>query len=403
MTEPRMTVVIPTRERCDVLDKALRTVTVQDYENLEILVSDNYSRDRTEDVVRAANDKRIRYVNTGKRLSMSHNWEFALSHVSEGWVTIIGDDDGLLPGSLNKVAAIIRSTGVQAVRSSVCQYQWPSMTGTDFGRLSIPLGIGYQVRGSEAWLARVMNGQAGYSELPMLYNGGFVSVPVLQEIARKSGTVYRSCSPDIYSAIAVASAIGTYAYSREPLAVNGASSHSTGTASFSPPPQPNGSPVDKFRSEPNIPFHECIPLQHDGNYPLSIQVSVYESYLQSVCLRDAVAEDMHAQQLELILATPGAHRRSVEEWGRIFAQKHGLKYEPIWRRARLRGAALSLISLSGLKERVLNSCSVGSRELPIRDVYEASACVAAIREAPPPRLEELRRKAARAMKRLLGG
>ena len=95
MAKPKITVIIPTRERCDVLEKSLQTVTSQDYENLDIIVSDNFSSDGTEDLVRSIDDKRVRYLNTGQRISMSHNWEFALSHVSDGWVTMIGDNDGL--------------------------------------------------------------------------------------------------------------------------------------------------------------------------------------------------------------------------------------------------------------------------------------------------------------------
>ena len=49
---------------------------------LDILVSDNFSKDSTEEVVGDIRDPRIRYVNTGKRVCMSHNWEFALSNVS---------------------------------------------------------------------------------------------------------------------------------------------------------------------------------------------------------------------------------------------------------------------------------------------------------------------------------
>jgi hypothetical protein len=30
---------------------------------------------------------------------MAENWEFALSHIEDGFVTIIGDDDCLIPGS----------------------------------------------------------------------------------------------------------------------------------------------------------------------------------------------------------------------------------------------------------------------------------------------------------------
>ena len=64
MPAPKITVIIPTRERCDVLESSLRTVTSQDYDNLEIIVSDNCSTDDTEGVVRRANDQRIRYVRT---------------------------------------------------------------------------------------------------------------------------------------------------------------------------------------------------------------------------------------------------------------------------------------------------------------------------------------------------
>lgn len=74
----KITVIIPTRERGEVLAHALKTVLAQDYGDLHVLVSDNASTDGTRDIVHGSDDPRIRYVNTGKRLSMSRNWEFAL-------------------------------------------------------------------------------------------------------------------------------------------------------------------------------------------------------------------------------------------------------------------------------------------------------------------------------------
>src|SRR5882672_8176756 len=120
MNEPKITVIVPTRARSDVLQKTLLTATNQNYPRLEIIVSDNFSGDETEDVVRGIKDSRIKYLNTGRRISMAKNWEFALSHVNSGWVAIIGDDDGLMPESVRKVAEIISDTDVQAIRSSVC-------------------------------------------------------------------------------------------------------------------------------------------------------------------------------------------------------------------------------------------------------------------------------------------
>jgi len=400
MNEPKITVIIPTRERCDVLEKSLKTVTAQDYNNLEIIVSDNYSCDGTEDIVRSANDTRLKYLNTGKRVSMSHNWEFALSHVTEGWVTIIGDDDGLLPCSLNKVAKIIQSTDVKAIRSSVCWYVWPSLTGKEFGSLSIPMRSGYKVRDSTLWLSKVLSGRASYTELPMLYNGGYVSMSILEQIKAKTGSFYRSCNPDVYSAVSISSSIDRYLYMNDPLAINGASRHSTGTSVFSNRTNRDLSPAYKFALEGNIPFHEDLPLRSDGGYPLSLQATVYESYLQSKFLRGEALGNIHSQQLEVILATAGTHDAAVKEWGKVFATIHGLNYEEIQSKASRERFLLKLHSAARRLSRVVNTVSVGSPGFPIKDVYEASIAASAIRHAMPSRLKIIRRIVERAVEKM---
>ncbi len=77
---------------------------------------------------------------------MSHNWEFALSHVTDGWVAFIGDDDGLLPEAIESVASIISSASAMAIRSTFCTYEWPETAGNRNGRLVVPLGQGLSIR-----------------------------------------------------------------------------------------------------------------------------------------------------------------------------------------------------------------------------------------------------------------
>lgn len=122
----KFTVIIPTRERCDTLQSSLRTCVAQDYDNLEIVVSDNASQDRTREVVASFKDPRIRYVNPGRRVSMSHNWEFALSRVTDGYVTIMGDDDGVLPNAIKELDVLTRETGAKAVNWMHGFYGWPN-------------------------------------------------------------------------------------------------------------------------------------------------------------------------------------------------------------------------------------------------------------------------------------
>lgn len=402
-SKPLITTIIPTRERSDTLFHCLRTVVAQDYENLSIIVSDNFSQDNTKEIVDSFADPRIKYINTGKRVSMSHNWEFALSHVTEGWVTILGDDDGLLPASLKKVAEIINSTDVQAIRSSVCSFIWPSLTGNKFGRLGVSLKSGYEVRKAKIWLSNVLNGHANYLDLPTLYNGGFICSSLIKKIkSRNSGTFYRSCIPDVYSAIAFSSIIENYIYSNESFAINGASKHSGGTAAFSGNKDLKDSPTKKFLSETNIPFHPDISLCADGSYPLSLQAMVYESYLQTKNLRDQARESIHQQQLEVILATSGRHEASVREWGKIFATTHGLDYDEIQSKASRKKIVLNLVSVPGRIFRAINTYIVGCPEFPIKDVYEAAIAAAAIRNAiMPSRLKNMSRLVGRVVDKII--
>lgn len=391
MGTPKITVIIPTRERCDVLEKSLKTATSQDYDNLEIIVSDNFSTDATAQVVRGANDRRVKYINTGKRISMSHNWEFAVSSVTDGWLTIIGDDDGLLPGALNKVAELMRSSDVQAIRSDLCQYNWPSYLGTEFGTLEVPLSAGHEVRSSKDWLAKVVNGQSHYHQLPMLYNGGFVAVEVLKRIKSKTGAFYKSFTPDVYSGISIAATVDRYVYSHEPFAINGASRHSNGASFFSPSSKSEGSPAQVFCSEENIAFHPALPLCADGSYPPSIQALIYESYLQAEQLGVSPPDrEMHRRQLELVLATSGNHHAALAAWGEIFARMHGLDYGSIEERAGRSALAMQLASFPGRTARRFNTYTAKFPEFRVRDIYEASIAAGKIRDAIPGGLKRTR-------------
>lgn len=393
MSKPKITVIIPTRERCDVLESSLRTAVSQDYENLEIIVSDNFSNDDTANVVRRANDRRIRYLNTGKRLSMSHNWEFALSRVDDGWVTFMGDDDGLMPDAISSVADIIQTTQAKAIRSNFCTYDWPSASDSKHGQLIVPLTKGLEMRKTDRWLAKVMHGHAKYNQLPMIYNGGFIHASVLRKIRAKVGAFFQSTNPDVFSAIAIARSIESYAYTGTPLAISGTSRHSNGYSYFSTNSQRDESPRNQFASEGNIPFHTSVPPCADGSMPLSLQVCVYEAYMQSESLGNHIANVSPTQQLKVILAKAGKHRRSIMEWGAAFAKMHDIDFAET-----LRSSTLGRHQLQSREwiRKVYNATnSVITDTLPIKNVHEASIAAGVMRSSPG-RMDSLRFLAERA-------
>lgn len=386
MSDLRLTVIIPTRDRCDVLEAALRTVTDQDYDALEILVSDNCSTDSTESLVRSIDDPRIRYVNTGRRLSMSHNWEFALAHVKgSGWVTVVGDDDGLVPGALDRVADLVKETKAQAVRTSTCAYYWPSVTHRESGRLVVPTRTGYEFRNSQEFIGKVMSGAVRYLELPVLYTGGYVDVALVEKLRERGGLFYRSRIPDVYSGMAIASVIERYVYSNDNSAIVGASSHSTGFSQFSTKlsVQPPGTAARAFDAEDNIAFHAALPLSADGAMPGSLSVTVYESYLQSEFLRTGPPLTDHQYQLELMLATSQMDGPDTDRWAHAFAEMHQLDLDRARQRSRVLQATLLLRTLPHRVGNGLHRFDLGSTSDAITDVHQAAVTAATVNDDPP--------------------
>jgi len=225
------TVVIPTREHADTLYYTLKTCVNQDYDKLTILVCDNNSQDNTKEIVESFKDSRIFYINPGERLSMSENWEFALDHVCGDFVTFIGDDDGLLMGSINMVDKLFSENNYEAITWKKIEYCWSSHIIFDYRNLlKISLDNRCFVFNGKKKINELIKGIEAYNRLPCIYNS-FVKIKLIERIKEKYGSpFFRSLSPDIYSSIAIAHNINEYLYTNRPLSVNGASGHSNGTS-----------------------------------------------------------------------------------------------------------------------------------------------------------------------------
>lgn len=232
--ENKFTIIIPTRERCSVLYHTIRTCLAIDYNNYEILVSDNFSSDKTREVVERFDSEKIRYVNTGKRISMAENWEFALKHLrGDSYVTVLGDDDGMLPGSLIYANDIINQTSTQALTWRKIEYCWPNhLSAIHRGFLAIPFKHGWsEVDSAQSLRELCESKRKGYAYLPSLYNS-FVSSRCVSEALNECSqkTFFNFRTPDLYSGIVVALFTDSYVYSCAPLSVNGGSKFSNGTA-----------------------------------------------------------------------------------------------------------------------------------------------------------------------------
>lgn len=227
----KFTVIIPTLNRAETLESALRTCVGQDYSNFEILVSDNASIDNTAAVVNSFDDERIRYVNPGSRLGMSEHWEFALSHVSDGYVTILGDDDGLLPGAIEAISKLIETSGTKALAWQKIEYCWPQHIIEDYRNyFDISLSDSVETLDCASEVKRALNFNIPYNHLPSIYSS-FISLDTINSFKEANGgLMFSAMSPDIFSGFAIASVLDRYTFSRRPYSINGAGSKSNGTA-----------------------------------------------------------------------------------------------------------------------------------------------------------------------------
>jgi hypothetical protein len=225
----KFTVVIPTRDRAATLGSTLKTCLRQNYPNYEIIVSDNLSDDNTREIVTSLGDPRIRYINPGRRLSMSGNFEFALRHVNEGFLMFIGADDGLMPDAISYADQLARQHNVLAVSCRQATYGWPNFPDPSMaGRFLLSYATKHtEIRQADEWIRHSLRFAAHYCfDLPNLYCG-FVHKSVVDQ-AMVDATYFHSRTPDAYSALATAIYLDRYAFSHIPFVIAGASPASTG-------------------------------------------------------------------------------------------------------------------------------------------------------------------------------
>jgi len=126
---PFFSIVVPTRNRASLLRSSLRTAIEQSFDDYEIVVCDNNSKDDTREVVEAfmSQSNRIRYVNPERDLSMCDNWDFALNHARGKFIIYLSDDDGLLLDCLSYVHELISKFDLKLLVWPFAFYQHPDI------------------------------------------------------------------------------------------------------------------------------------------------------------------------------------------------------------------------------------------------------------------------------------
>ena len=124
----RISVVIPSHNRSDLLDQALFTVLAEPYTQLEIIVFDNASQTPIEFVSKYRNNQQVKFYRSDTFLSVTESWNSAISHATGDYLIFLGDDDGLLPGFYSKINQIIEDfEAPDLIMSSLYQFFHPGV------------------------------------------------------------------------------------------------------------------------------------------------------------------------------------------------------------------------------------------------------------------------------------
>lgn len=162
---PFFTVVIPTCRREAVLEVAIHSALQQTFGDFELLVVDDVGSVRTEMLVTAFRDPRVRYLVSVRGRGGAGARNTGILAARGAWVAFLDDDDAWLPRKLERLAGKIRAAAddLGLVYTAHASY--------DFERCDV--------------LVRSRPGREGWLHDALLYEnfiGGFSAVAVRREL-----------------------------------------------------------------------------------------------------------------------------------------------------------------------------------------------------------------------------
>lgn len=124
----KFSVLLPTRNRLDLLAYAVNTVIGQDYNDWEIIISDNFSDEDIAGYVQSLHEPRVKYFRTDSFIPVTDNWNKALDKCDGDYIIMLGDDDCLMKGYFSTLNRFIEQfESPDFVYTSAFLYAYPGV------------------------------------------------------------------------------------------------------------------------------------------------------------------------------------------------------------------------------------------------------------------------------------
>ncbi|MEL7071523.1 MAG: glycosyltransferase [Cyanobacteria bacterium J06581_3] len=109
MSNPSVSVCIPTYNRAGILPYAVNSVLAQTFTDFELLICDDASPDNTAEVVAEWSDPRIRYIRHPQNIKRSRNMRSGYEAAQGKYFVKFDDDDAITPTFLEKTVAVLEA------------------------------------------------------------------------------------------------------------------------------------------------------------------------------------------------------------------------------------------------------------------------------------------------------
>ncbi|HEU5002994.1 MAG TPA: CmcI family methyltransferase [Actinomycetota bacterium] len=209
VTRPLFSVLIPSKDRPDLLSRALDSIRRQEFADVEIVVADNASSPPYELFAETLGDERIQQVRTEVGVPVTENWNRALAQARGEYAVMLGDDDALAPGYFVSMTALIEQfSRPSVVYCGAYHYAYPGVMPSE------PDGVLAIVRNSPLFVDHYepyelpLDRAAEFAKKALNFHDYFPfnsqhflwKRSAMPEICR-GGDFFKSPYPDFYSAI----------------------------------------------------------------------------------------------------------------------------------------------------------------------------------------------------------
>jgi len=122
MKKPLVSIGMPVYNGQDFLEEALKSLLAQDYENFELIISDNASTDRTGEICMtfASDDKRISYYRQNQNIGDFRNFDFVSSLARGPYFMWAADDDVWDPSYISVLVDFLENKPEYVIAYSRC-------------------------------------------------------------------------------------------------------------------------------------------------------------------------------------------------------------------------------------------------------------------------------------------